>query len=225
MPKSPNKKKSTIDKKKLNIQQNNKEIEKTKRITYNRNHNKVILDDEDEEDEQKNNKNEKKKKKFIYPKDEKEEDDTSFCSFSTNKTEDIHKSKSVIKQRKTIYRRDERTSSSRSKSKNPNTIKKYQKKNKSNKNIVNINKKVSKRRNNSKKNNNANLHVIFKNPFFKEITEEYKDESSISDNDDSKDSDFNIEEEIKSCKKRRKKKNKKKKFKKRRYRNGRLYME
>ena len=66
----------------------------------------------------------------------------------------------------------------------------------------------------------------FKNPFFKEINkEEYLDELSISDYDDSKDSDYSIEEEIKSIRKKPKKKNKKKKFTKRRYRNERLYME
>ena len=233
MPKSSNKKKSTIDKKKLNIQQ----IEKTIKITYNTSRRKVILDDDDdEEEEQKKKYNKKKKynypkdekeeeqkkknnkkKKYNYPKDEKEEDDTSFCSFSTNKTEEIHKSKSVIKSRKTIYPRDplssSSSSSSKSKSKSPNTIKKKNKSNIYTSRKKSKNKSRNKSRNNNKKenNNNINLHVKFKNPFFKEINkEEYLDELSISDYDDSKDSDYSIEEEIKSIRKKPKKKNKKK---------------
>ena len=212
-----NKKKSTIDKKKLSIKQSEKD-EKRKRHTLNINPKKVICDDSDDEEVEEikiiNNKR-GKIKSYRYPKDE---DDISFCSFSTNKTEEIQKSKSLAKIPKK-YSPDNHSDSSKSKSKYPKTIKKSEnkyKKNKSNKKNENKSRKknVIKSRNNieNNNNNNINFHIAFKNPYYKEQVNKYKDESSITDDDDSKDSDYIEEKEIKKKKKRGKnKKNNKQK--------------
>ena len=206
MRKKSNKKKSTIDKKKLSIKQSEKD-EKRKRHTLNINPKKVICDDSDDEEVEEikiiNNKR-GKIKSYRYPKDE---DDISFCSFSTNKTEEIQKSKSLAKMPKK-YSPDNHSDSSKSKSKYPKTIKKSEnkyKKNKSNKKNENKSRKknVIKSRNNieNNNNNNINFHIAFKNPYYKEQVNKYKDESSITDDDDSKDSDYIEEKEIKKKKK------------------------
>ena len=190
MPKNSKKRKSEIKKRKLSItstkkQSDNSQNKSSIKKYYNYPPKKVIVDDEDELIEDYNiqiiDQNLKKNKTQRCSKNE----DFSYDSLSTNKTEEITKARSVIKNNKMILSGNKK-SYPKSKSKTPKKEKKSIKKS------------------NEKKEKVYNLHVKVENPYYKKNCDESEE--------DLDDSDYKVEEDVKKRKRKSRKKSTRKKL-------------
>ena len=221
MPNYPNKRKSEIKKRKLNLNCLNKKTNKSEKKFIkkdNKKPDKIILDYEDEEEEihAKVNvsQNSKKLKPIMYQKEE----FSYFDSFSTNRTEGIQKAKSVMKQKKKNVDQKNKKATSIEKKKYSDVIieeKEFEspKKGKNKSQNKSQNKKKTKKKSNTKKTNKSqnkkqyqkkyNFHINLENPFYEGEDNAKGDDDKDSDvksNEASKDSDYEIEKKVRKRK-------------------------